>query len=152
MFGMFKKKVDLSDLSKLDKNDFKELSKTLADERFGVILRQSAEQGNVVGQILLASMLAVLMRDKNLASSRPRVEDEFFKYSKLAAGSGDADSQFNLGKIYMSKVDMSDGKLYSEDHEYVRQAEYWLKKAQKQGHQNAVDIVPGLEDIFNMAR
>jgi hypothetical protein len=59
-------------------------------------------------------MLAMLMRDKNDLRSLQGLEDEFFKYSKLAATSGDANSQFNLGKLYMSKVDISDGKLYSE--------------------------------------
>jgi hypothetical protein len=33
MFGMFKKKVDLSDLSKLDRDDLKELGKTMKGER-----------------------------------------------------------------------------------------------------------------------
>ena len=152
MFGMFKKKVDLSELSKLNDEDLKELAKTKKDEEFGIILRQAAEQGSVDSQILLAGLLAKLMGDKKLINSRPEVEEEFFKYSKLAAVSGDANSQFNLGKIYFSKVDMSDGKLYSDDHECVRQAEYWLKKAQKQGHKDAVSLLPGLEDIFSMAR
>lgn len=152
MFGIFKKKVDLSDLSKLKTEDLKELGKTMNDERFGVILRQAAEQGSVDAQVLLSSMLAVLMRDKNNLSNLHGLEDEFFKYSMLAAESGDANSQFNLGKLYMSKVDMSDGRLYSDDHDYVREAEYWLKKAQRQGHPNAASLVPGLEEIFRMAR
>ena len=152
MFGIFKKKVDLSDLSKISRSDLKELRQQMNEREFGDILKRAAEQGNVDCQLAVVAMFGMLMQSYGSNPCPPEVLKDFEKYSKLAAANGDADSQFNLGKLYMSKVDMSDGRLYSDDHDYVRQAEYWLKKAQAQGHANAVSLVPGLEDIFRMAR
>jgi hypothetical protein len=152
MFGMFRKKVDLSDLSKITRYDLKELKQKMNEREFDDVLKRAAVQGSFDCQLALVAMSGLLMQSYGSNSCPSEVLKDFEKYSKLAAGNGDAESQFNLGKLYMSKVDMSDGKLYSDDHEYVRQAEYWLKKAQKQGHPDAVSFVPDFEDIFHMAR
>lgn len=152
MFGMFRKKVDLSDLSKITRSDLKELRHKMNEREFGDFLKRAAVKGNFDCQLAVVAMYVMFMQSYESSSSPSEVLKGFEKYSKLAAENGDADSQFNLGKLYMSKVDMSDGKLYSDDHKYVRQAEYWLKKAQKQGHADAVSLVPGLEDIFRIAR
>ncbi|MCC4264891.1 hypothetical protein LL240_10560 [Oceanimonas baumannii] len=151
MFNFFKKKVDLRDLSKLTTNDIKILTKSMDAEEFREILIKAAHQGSLDSQIFLSTACISIMQKNPPYSYPSKVEENFIKYTKMAAGQGDVGSQFNLGKHYIGKVDLSDGYLHEEYHSYLKEAEFWYKKAAAQGDKNSIEAIEDLDSLFRMA-
>jgi TPR repeat protein len=151
MFNFFKKKVDLTDLSKLTTNDIKSLTKSMDAKELGEILRKAAHQGSLDCQLFLSTASISFMHKSPSQSYPQKVEEDFIKYTKMAAGQGDIGSQFNLGKYYIGKVDLSDGYLHEEYHAYLKEAEFWYKKAAGQGDEDSIKAIEELDSLFRMA-
>ncbi|HCG7282244.1 TPA: sel1 repeat family protein [Vibrio parahaemolyticus] len=150
MFGFFKKKVNLSNLSKLTTKDIKILTKSMDAKECGEILRKAAHQGSLDCQIFFSTACIVTMQNYEAHSYPPKLEQDFIKYTKMAAEQGDVGSQFNLGKHYVGKVDLSDGYLHEEHHAYLKEAEHWYKEAANQGDKNSIEAIEELDSLFRM--
>ncbi|HCG6790974.1 TPA: sel1 repeat family protein [Vibrio parahaemolyticus] len=150
MFGIFKRKVDLSDLSKLTITDIKKLTKSMEPEECGKLLRKAAQEGSLDCQIFFSTACIAMMQDYDAANYPPNLEQDFITYTLMAAEQGDVGSQYNLGKHYIGKVDLSDGYLYEKDHENLKKSEFWYKKAAKQGDENSVEAIKDLDSLFRM--
>lgn len=151
MFNFFKKKVDLRNLSKLTIGDIKSLTKSMDAKECGEVFRKAAHQGSLDCQIFLSTACISIMQKNPLHSIPAKVEEDFIKYTKMAAEQGDIGSQFNLAKHYIGKVDVSNGYLHEEHHVYLKEAEFWYKKAAHQGDKNSIEAVEELESLFRMA-
>lgn len=151
MFGFFKKKVDLSDLSKLTTHDIKSLIKSRNATECREIFRKAAHQGSLDCQIFFSTLFISIMQNNDPDSYPPHLEEDFVKYTKMAAGQGDSASQYNLGKHYIGKVDLSDGYLYEEHHAYLKEAKFWYKKAAAQGDEKSIEAIEKLDSLFRMA-
>ncbi|HDY93532.1 MAG TPA: hypothetical protein ENH67_07155 [Pseudoalteromonas sp.] len=151
MFGIFKKKVDLTDLSKITDKDLKILQKTKSGNEFGRIIREAAFAGSVDCQTFI-SMASLLHLDSYENKDYPQeVEETFTTFTTMAAENNDIGSQFNLAKFYLNKVDLSDGKLHQSDHKYLKQAEFWYEKAAQNGDLNSQKALEDCEELFRMA-
>lgn len=152
MFGFFKKKIDLSDLSNLTMHDIEKLKKSKGGE-YSEILTKAADQGSldcqkVLSSFYLASMVGYYSRPPHTCPTD--VEEKFLKYAEMAAYRGDITSQCNLGKYYYDKIDLSENILYDEDHEYVKKTEFWYKKAADQGCEDSINIIEKLDFLFRL--
>lgn len=151
MFGFFKKKIDLKNLSQLTIRDIESLTKSMDAKEYWEIFRKAAHQGSLDCQLFLSTACLVSMQQYPPHSCPPKIEGDFIKYTKMAAGQGDAYSQFNLGKHYIGKVDISDGYLRKEHHAYLKESEFWYKKAAAQGEKKSIAAIEELDSVFRLA-
>lgn len=108
----------------------------------GETLRRAALDGNLVCQVAM-SQFALTMLEKHPADKELWNDCETF--TKLAAEQGDPGSQFNLGKLYFDAVDGSSGFLRARDHELIKKAKFWHRKAAAQGLAESIAQVKELE-------
>lgn len=139
MYGFFGKKI--VDTPPTNVDEAKRLLAALGPAHAGQIIRTAAMSGNVFCQIFLAQGALYIPKEKRTQS----IQSDFENFTKMAAESGDAGSQHNLGKIYMSKV-RSDAEFLSEDDiENIRTAKVWYGKAAAQNLPEAKASLKNLE-------
>ena len=106
---------------------------------------------NLNCQIFLAqAALFILteMKTKNLQIQHDKlqhVQHDFEFFTEMAAKSGDAGSQFNLGKLYLARVDAGVESFDQEDMENIKQAKHWLRMAARQELREAKELLKTLE-------
>ena len=155
MFGLFRKK-DSIDLELLTEKQIVQLVKENGFEKGGDILREAANRGNLPSQCFL-SIMYLKELDKNHEEKLIRLFEENAEYfTKLAAKQSDIDSQFNLGKFYLSKgfkkMNESNGHYTKESKDFFNKAEFWYRAAAKQGHKIASEALNDLAETFEISK
>ncbi len=125
-------------IEKLD--DLKKLQAQGGDE-FMRIVPQYAEEGNTVCQTFLAQASMHMMSLTDDPKLAAHLEERYVKYATMAAESGDAGEQFNLGLFYFKKFDADKDYVDDEDLENFRAAAYWMRQAAD------ADFGPALECV-----
>jgi len=121
--------------------DIEKLFRTLGAQRAGEVIRAAADAGSVLCQIFMSGA------GLNIPAERrpPHVQRETEHYTRLAAESGDPNSQFNLAKLHIAKLDTTKGYWEEADLDNIRQAKRWHRKAAAQGLQSSVEALKNLE-------
>lgn len=142
MFGIFGQKP--KDGPPNSVGEAKKLIERLGQSRGGEIIRAGALSGNVFCQIFLSQAGLSIPKERR----SDKVQHDLAMFTEMAAKSGDAGSQFNLGKLYMDKIDASAEYLDQDDIDNIKQAKYWYGMASRQGLPEAMRSLKNLE-VFN---
>lgn len=139
MFGIFGGKP--KDGPPNSMSEAKKLMERLGPARGGEIVRAAAMSGNVFCQVFMSQMALCLLADEE----SEKIKRDLEIFTEMAAKSGDAGSQFNLGKLYMAKIDANVEYFSSDDIENIKQAKHWYSMAAKQGLREAKASLKNLE-------
>lgn len=139
MFGFFgrKPKDDLPN----SLGEALNLIERLGPARAGAIIKSGAMSGNTFCQIFLSNGELIFSNEVEIVENHRDV----YLFTEMAAKSGDAGSQFNLGKLLMLKVDADSEYFTQEDIDNIKLAKHWYGMAAKQGLQEAKEILKDLE-------
>lgn len=119
----------------------KKLMERLGQTRGGEIIRAGALSGNVFCQVFLSQAALLIPAERR----NDKIQHDLETFTEMAAKSGDAGSQFNLGKLYMAKIDTSAEYLDHDDIENIKKAKHWYGIAAKQGLLEANNSLKNLE-------
>lgn len=139
MFGIFGGKPN--DGPPNNVGEAKRLIDRLGQSRGGEIIRAGAMSGNPFCQIFLSQAALFISTEKR----NTKIQHDLEIFTEMAAKSGDAGSQFNLGKLYMAKIDASAEYLDHDDIENIKNAKHWYGMAARQGLREAKDSLKNLE-------
>ncbi|WP_207081339.1 sel1 repeat family protein [Novosphingobium sp. KA1] len=139
MFGIFGQKP--KDGPPNSVGEAKKLIERLGQSRGGEIIRAGALAGNVFCQIFLSQAGLSIPKERR----NDKLQHDLVMFTEMAAKSGDAGSQFNLGKLYMDKIDASAEYLDQDDIDNIKQAKYWYGMASRQGLPEAIRSLKNLE-------
>lgn len=144
MFSIFRKKENDNPLPPQNTVELQNLIKRIGKEDALKLTRSGAMSGNAFCQIFLSQGGLSISREKRT----PEIQSDIELFTELAAKSGDAGSQFNLGKLYIEKVDATAEYLNQSDIDNIKNAKYWYGAAAKQGIPQAREMLKQLE-VFN---
>lgn len=142
MFGM----------SKEPRND-RDIEKLIAKEGPEAV-RKRALEGNAACQIFMSQGLLTMLEALHLKAANeglppgvnPRLlEEEAETFTRLAAESGHAGSQFNYGKMHFNRIESDKGYLNESDMSFIRAARHWHSKAAAQGFGPAKKMLKNIE-------
>lgn len=139
MFGIFGGKS--KDGPPNSVGEAKKLIERLGQARGGEIIREGALSGNVFCQIFLSQAALFIPAERRSA----KIQHDLEIFTELAAKSGDAGSQFNLGKLYMAKIDAGAEYLDDDDVDNIKKAKHWYALAANQGLREAKESLKNLE-------
>ena len=139
MFGIFGGKP--KDGPPNSVGEAKKLIERLGQARGGEIIRTGALSGNVFCQIFLSQAALFIPVERRTA----KIQHDLEIFTEMAAKSGDAGSQFNLGKLYMAKIDAASEYLDHDDIENIKNAKNWYGMAAKQGLREAKESLKNIE-------
>ena len=142
MFGIFGGKP--KDGPPNSVGEAKKLIERLGQARGGEIIRDGALSGNVFCQIFLSQAGLFIPAERR----NDKIQHDLEVFTEMAAKSGDAGSQFNLGKLYMAKIDAGAEYLDHDDIENIKKAKHWYGLAARQGLREAEDSLKNL-DVFD---
>ncbi|MBY5708869.1 hypothetical protein [Rhizobium leguminosarum] len=144
MFSIFGKRENDNPKPPQNFEELQELIKLLGKEVAGKLIRSGAMSGNVFCQVLLSQGgLSISPENKN-----SEIQRDIELFTEMAAKSGDAGSQFNLGKLHLEKVDAEAEYLNHSDIVNIKKAKYWFGMAASQGMSQAREMLKQLE-VFN---
>ena len=122
-------------------SEAKKLFERVSPSRGGEIIRDAAMSGNPFCQIFLSqAALFIPVENRN-----EKIQRDLVIFTEMAAESGDAGSQFNLGKLYMAKINARAKSLNQDDIKNIKQAKHWYGLAAKQGLREAIVSLRNLE-------
>jgi len=139
MFGFFGTKP--KDGPPNSVGEAKKLIDWFGPDRGGEIIRAGAMSGNVFCQIFLSQAALSIPADKR----NEKIQRDLETFTEMAATSGDAESQFNLGKLCMAKIDARAEYLNHDDIENIIKAKHWYLMAARQGLNEAKLSLKNLE-------
>jgi TPR repeat protein len=139
MFGIFGGKP--KDGPPNSVGEAKKLIERRAQARGGEIIGTGALSGNVFCQIFLSQAALFIPVERRT----DKIQHDLEIFTEMAAKSGDAGSQFNLGKLYMAKIDAASEYLDPDDIENIKNAKHWYGIAAKQGLREAKESLKNLE-------
>lgn len=136
--------ISMDDIGSLLQSDTNNIAK----------IHSGAKNGNLTCQIFLSQMeligLTKYANDPSISHEKiTQMQTNFENYTKLAAEQDDVDSQFNLAKNYLMKVDISKGTLNEDDLTNLESAKYWYEKANFNGHENTEEIILTLNELLS---
>ena len=126
----------LEDLKRLQARD---------EKAFMEVVPAYAEEGNVICQAFLAQASMHMMTSTNDPRLAAHMEERYVKYATMAAESGDAGEQFNLGLFYFRKFDSDKDYIHDKDADNFRSAAYWMRKSANAGFRQALECVDDVE-------
>ena len=140
MFGIFKKaKREPDALNTVD--DLARLIRSLGAEPAGEKIKRAAREGNLNCQVFMSQAGLSIPQ----SSRTPHVQQETWEFTKLAAESGDAGSQFNFAKLWIDRIDASAESWSEQEWSFIRTAKSWHRRAAAQGFKPSVDSLKNLE-------
>lgn len=126
--------------------DLKKLQ-VLDEKAFMEVVPAYAEEGNVICQTFMAQTAMHLLSSTNDPTVASHMEEKYVKYGTMAAESGVAEEQFNLGLFFVKKFDNDKGYIDHEDAENFHTAAYWMRKSANAGFSQALEIVDDVEGM-----
>ena len=116
-------------------------------------IKDGANNGNLNCQIFLwHADLQFIMKDEENPSLPTEVlaslNASFEHFLKLAAVQGDADSQYNLGKIFLCKFDLNKQSHDAKDFSNVREAKYWYEQARLNGRDDLEGTISNATELL----
>jgi len=142
MFGFGKKKnIDnLDDLKNLMKREGK---------NFPNVVKEMADNGNVVCQEFMATVVLNLMDQAPNIETKRKMHADFIRYATPVAKSGNSGMQFNLGLSYSKTLDADEDYIDQDGLNRLKEARYWMRKAADQGMQEALDSFHSLDRLIS---
>lgn len=154
MFNPFRKETKkLENPSITTLKDIQNLTKTMDASALGELLRQYAEEGNLVCLEFLTTGLLLAMNDPNITEMNlEKAKKDYVYYAEIAAKLGDPLEKHNLGLFYLKQINIS-GKHYykdytSEDIENLKKSIYWKKASIQCGNDESLDEIQNLEKFL----
>lgn len=152
MFGLFKRNQIPAKLAELRSDHIKQLLQEQGPEKAGQIARRAAVEGSTDSAVFMSVVLMQSMRPGSPGAGSKKLQQDWFFYTALAARRGDAGSQFNLAKHYLSLVDVSSGQMSADDFENLCRAEKWFKKSAAGGLSEATKNLAEMSGLLAWAR
>jgi hypothetical protein len=145
-------KAEKTDVNSL--NDIQKIIDQFGPTDGGEALRRLADSGNLICQQFFAtgSLVTLESPGKHDSQSLQLAQKNFENYGAMAASNGDVDMQFNLGKYYIGKLDLTDKYLSDEDVEHITKAEFWFRTAKEHGLRSASDAYSELSSLFRFIK
>lgn len=127
-------------------NDIQRVLEECGPEKAGEIIRKQALDGNLLCQIFLSG--AGLQIPEEMRNDS--INNDIEVFTKMAAENGDVGSQFNLAKLYIKKVNLTNEYFSAEDVHNLREGKRWHHKAAAQGFSQSIKSIENLKSIFDL--
>lgn len=124
-----------------NESDFERLMEAAGQALAGQELRSRAFQGNVFAQVTLSQLAIQIIKEGHV---NERYLKERFEFTRMAAESDDAVSQFNFASLFDQMVDPTT-PLTQEDIANLKSALYWFQRAAGNGIAAAEQPIKNIE-------
>jgi len=125
--------------------DFERLAEKIGKTQATLKMRNQALSGNAFCQETMAKVTSMLISDGNTSE---QLLEEQYTFTKLSAESGNSLSQYNLGLIYMKRVNTSPGRWSPADVANMKSALTWHQRALANGAKQAEAAITVLKNVL----
>lgn len=133
--------VRVSDYPIDNEADFERLMHVAGEALAGQELRKRAFQGNTFAQVTMSQLAIQVIGEGHINEG---YLDERFEFTKMAAESGHAISQFNFANLLDQMIDPST-PITEDDFDNLTSALYWFQKAADNGIAEAQQPIKNIE-------
>lgn len=134
-------KKSIGDNTLREIGDIERLVRTKGAPQAGVEIKAAARSGNLMCQVFLSQ--AAFSVPEHLQNEL--IKSDMEEFTRLAAQSGDPESQFNLAKLYFGKISPDSDTISTEELSYISEAKAWHRKAAAQGFEPSVQALKRLD-------
>lgn len=125
--------------------DFERLVDKIGKTQATLEVRKQALNGNAFCQETMSQVTSMLISDGN---TNEQLLEEQYMFTKLSAESDNPQAQYNLGLIYMRKINTDAEQWSQQDIANMRSALMWHERASKNGVDQADAAIAMLKSIL----